>query len=164
MTNIEKTEKYLQENGIEYQMFHHPAVFTCAEAAEHCQNIPGVPGKNLFLRDEKKKRIILYSLPAAKKVDLKKLASSNGIKKLSFGSPELLKEKLDLIPGAVSPLGLINDEKHSVEFWVDKDILEAPLVNFHPGDNSASVVFSGEMFEKLVNSFQNKKIIVASGE
>ena len=95
MTSV---EQFLQSHGITYTYHPHPAVFTCEQAAIFHELVPGVPGKNLFLIDKKSGRIFLVILPVMKKADLKFLANYFGVSKLSFGSPDLLMEKMGLSP------------------------------------------------------------------
>jgi Ala-tRNA(Pro) deacylase len=159
---MQYVEDYLKKHAIEYTMHEHPAVFTCDDAEIHCKNTPGTPGKNLFLRDKKGKRYFLVILPASKRADLKWVGEVVGDSKISFASPERLKEKLDLTPGAVSPFGLINDAENEVEVLVDQDMYDAEVVNFHPNRNTASVEITNEMFHKLLELFGNKFSIIQS--
>lgn len=96
-------ERFLRSNGIDFVLHEHPAVYTCEEAEKYCGDIPGLSCKNLFLRNKKHDRYFLVILPATKKADLKKLSEAAG-EKLTFASPEELKDKLGLEPGSVSPL------------------------------------------------------------
>jgi Ala-tRNA(Pro) deacylase len=137
-------EDYLTSHGIEFKVHEHPPVQTCEELAQY--SVPGLACKNLFLRDQKKTRYILVVLPAAQQTDLKKLAEQVGDKKLSFVNPETMKQKLGVEPGAVSPFGLLNNSEGDVELWIAREVMEAPVVHFHPNRNTASVELTGEMF------------------
>ena len=95
-------------------------------------------------------------VPASKRADLKKLAEIFDEKKLSFASGEVLMEKLGLEPGSVSPFGLLNDEEQEVEVFIDKDLYEADIVNFHPNINTASVEIQREMFHKYLDGLPHK--------
>ena len=117
---------------------------TCEELAQY--KVPGLACKNLFLRDQKKTRYLLVVLPAAQQTDLKKLAEQVGDKKLSFVNPETMKQKLGVEPGAVSPFGLLNNTEGDVELWIAREVMEAPVVHFHPNRNTASVELTGDMF------------------
>jgi len=153
-------EEFLQSNKIEYIPHEHQAVFTCEEAEKHCNNIPGIAGKNLFLKDKKKKRFFLVILPAKKRADLKEISKLVGESKVSFASAEVLKEKLDLLPGSVSPFGLLNDTSHEVEVYVDKEMYDADVVNFHPNRNTASLELTGVMFQKFLKIINNKVQVI----
>ena len=139
MTDIYKVLKELNITFIEHE---HPAVFTVSEAEKHKGHLDGMKLKNLFLRNKKGDRHFLFITPAMKEIDLKKLSQISGEKKLGFASPERLKQYLNLTPGSVGPFGLINDEKHEVIVFLDKEILNGEKLNFHPNRNTATVQIS----------------------
>lgn len=146
---MNKVEEYLTSYGIDFKLHEHPPVQTCEELAQY--HVPGLACKNLFLRDQKKTRYLLVVLPADQQTDLKKLAGQVGDKKLSFVNPETLKEKLGVAPGAVSPFGLLNNVQGDVELWIAREVMEAPVVHFHPNRNTASVELTAEMFRKSMD-------------
>lgn len=143
-------EYFLQSHHILYTRHDHPAVFTCEQAEIFHELVPGMPGKNLFLIDKKSGRIFLAILPVHKKADLKFLAHHFGVAKLSFGSPELLMQKMWLEPWSVSPFGLINNTENDIEVYIDTETYTAQLVNFHPNINTASLSLTNEMFHKYL--------------
>ncbi len=157
---MKDVEEFLKENEIEYVLHEHPPVYTCEEAEKLCSNVPGAASKNLFLRDDKKRRYFLVILDSKKRVDLKALAKVFGLKRLSFASDDDLKKKLGLDPGAVSIFGLLNDEDNGVELYIDLDFYEEPVVNFHPNRNTASVELSNEMFRKALKALGHEVNVV----
>lgn len=144
-------EDFLKSNNIDYGLHEHPAVFTCKEANKYCSNIPWLACKNLFLKDNKSKRFILLIIPASKRTELNKFAEIIWEKRVSFASPELLKEKLWLEPWAVSPFWLLNDKNNEVELYIDKEVLEAIIVSFHPNRNTATLELSKNAFQNFLN-------------
>lgn len=148
---MNKVEIFLNNNGIDYIKHTHPAVFTCEESEKYCKDIPGIASKNLFLQDEKKKRFFLVIIPDYKRANLKDLAVRFGVKKLSFSSPESLKKFLNLSPGSVSPFGLINDKDSKVELFIDLEIWNSPIVQFHPNDNRATLELPLESFKQFLS-------------
>lgn len=98
----------------------------------------GIDSKNLFLKD-KKDNFVLVSVLNFKRVDLKELSKLYGKEAFSFAKPEDLKELLDLLPGSVTPYGLINDTEHKIKFILDEDFLTHDLINFHPLRNDMTV-------------------------
>ncbi len=156
---MKEVEEFLKENEIDYTLKEHSPVFTCEEAEKHCSHVEGVPSKNLFLRDDKKRRYFLVIVDAQKRVDLKALGEIFGLKRLSFASDNDLKEKLGLEPGAVSIFGLLNDPDNDVELYIDLGFYEQPVVNFHPNRNTASVELKNDMFHKALK-FMNHEINV----
>lgn len=84
--------------------------------------------KNLFVHDDKKR------------VDLKEFRKNNNTRPLSFASENDLMEVMQLIPGAVTPFGILNDTECKVQFIIDEAFLQKPeLIGVHPNDNTATV-------------------------
>ena len=135
---------FLAEHGIAYERFDHPAVFTCEQSEQLAPVMPGVGTKNLFLRDDKNRRRFLVVVAHRKSADLKELKKVFGVQKLSFGSPELLKECLGAEPGAVTLLGLVRDSAHVVEVVIDQAIWDADAIGCHPLVNTATLVIPHE--------------------
>ena len=100
---------------------------------------PEADAKNLFVRDDKRQNYYLITVKSEKRVNLKDFRRENGTRPLTFASPEELSEILGLIPGAVTPLGLLNDKKHRVKFYLDKDFTDMDFIGVHPNDNTATV-------------------------
>ena len=111
--------------------------------------------KNLFLRDQKGKQHFLVSLPEEKQASLKDLGEKLGVQRLSFASEERLQKYLGVTHGAVSPLGILNKETHSVTFVLDREILQWDAVGVHPNDNTATVWLSPQTLQALVNEAGN---------
>src|SRR3989344_5731758 len=122
----------LENLGIEFRKYDHPAVFTVNEAAGYDVDQKAAKTKNIFLRNKKGDRFYLVIVEANKRLDLKKLAESLVEGKFSFATADKLEEYLGLTPGSVSPFGLINDGDKRVRVLVDKDLLERETVGFHP--------------------------------
>ena len=143
-------KKFLEENNIEYELYTHRAVFSCEESKIYCKHVPGISGKNLFLKDEKGKQFFLVVLPCKKKLDLNTLAFFLKVKKLKFANEQELKNILELSPGSVSILGLLNDKERKTELIIERSMWEAEKLNFHPNINTESLTFHQENFHKLV--------------
>ncbi|MBI5798277.1 prolyl-tRNA synthetase associated domain-containing protein [Candidatus Woesearchaeota archaeon] len=140
---------FLEKNKILYTLYTHPAVFTCEEADIHCKHVPGIPGKNLFLKEEKGKQYFLVILPAHKKLNMNTLATILQVNKVKFANETELKDILELTPGSVSILGLINDKEKKVQLIIDQELWNAETVNFHPNINTESLTFDKKTFHKL---------------
>lgn len=139
---MNKQEIYalLAENGVWHEITEHKAVFNMAELAEVEIPYPEGDAKNLFLRDDKKRSYYLLTVRGDKRVDLKQFRRAHGLRPLSFASEEELAALLGLFPGAVTPLGLLNDAQHIVKLFLDAELLAPPgLVGVHPNDNTATV-------------------------
>lgn len=156
MDTSEKVYKTLDDLSIEYEKHEHPPVFTVEEANEHWSDIKGKHSKNLFLRNKKGNRHFLVVMDAEKSLDIKQFQNKIGISNLSFASEKRLDKYLGLTKGSVSPFGLINDENHEVEVIVDKDIINADFVNFHPNINTATITISAADFKRFLEQMGNK--------
>ena len=121
----------LDRLGIAYTRHRHPPMPTVAAAKQHRQGIPGAHTKNLFLRDAKKNNFLLVAAED-QAIDLKTLASRMQAGRLSVASPARLMQYLGVIPGAVTPFGVIHDHDHAVKVCIDEALLQAEIINCHP--------------------------------
>ena len=129
----------LDRLGIETTRIDHEAVFTVAESKELRGTISGHHTKNLFLKD-KKGRLFLVSALESTRIDLKRLHETLGASgRLSFGSAELLMEKLGVTPGSVTAFAVINDRAGEVTMVLDATLATGEDVNFHPLINTATL-------------------------
>jgi Ala-tRNA(Pro) deacylase len=140
---------FLDSLGIAHSTLEHPAVFRVGEGEEFKAKLVGAHTKNLFLKDAKG-QLWLVSAADRTAIDLKALPQVIGSARLSFGSAERLGEALGVTPGSVTAFALINDEAHHVRFVLDKALVQAEQVNFHPLVNTATTtIASVELFRFL---------------
>ena len=126
----------LDEKGIEYEVYHHDAVMTVAEADLLVPRMDN-PTKNLFLTD-KRGFLCVVTTHEDSVINLKQLHKKLGCKRLSFASSELLEEKLGLVQGSVTPLGVLNDKTHEVAVVFGTE-LEHQRFDCHPLVNTATM-------------------------
>lgn len=136
--NKQETYQYLTEQGIAYEVTEHAAVYNMEELEAVALPYPEWDAKNLFVRDDKRRGYYLITVKGDKRVDLKAFRKQHGLRVLSFASAEELDEMLGLTPGAVTPLGLLNDKEHRVRFYLDA-AFEGNRIGIHPNDNTATV-------------------------
>jgi len=149
----------LTQIDIEYTNHEHPAVYTVEEADLHHQGIDGVHSKNLFFKDRKKNLILVVTL-SDKPIKIKEMGNKIGVKGLSFGKPDLLEEVLGVIPGAVTPFAVINDETNRVKVILDQEMMDHDLLNFHPIVNTATTtIASKDLIKFMEHCKQNFEII-----
>ena len=130
-----------------------------AELAEVPCPYPEADAKNLFVRDDKKQNYYLITVKGEKRVNLKAFRKAQGTRNLSFASAEDLRERLGLIPGAVTPLGVLNDETRSVKVFLDQDFLQEPgLVGVHPNENTATVWLKAEDLIRIIREHGNEVV------
>ena len=127
-----RTYDLLDSLGIAYQRTDHER----ADNMEACNTIDAVLGvvicKNLFLCNRQKTVFYLLMMPGDKKFKTKELSHQINSARLSFADPEDMLEYLDIEPGAVSIMGLMNDRGRAVQLLVDKDVLKADYIGCHP--------------------------------
>jgi Ala-tRNA(Pro) deacylase len=141
----------LTELGITAHTIDHPPVFTVEEAKALRGEITGCHTKSLFLRN-KKGAMWLVICPEDKPVNLKSLGTQLGAGRFSFCSKERLMKYLGLIPGAVTPFGVINDKGHKVKVVLDRSMFENEPLNFHPLDNAKTTSVSGDGLIKFLEA------------
>ena len=157
--NKQQIYDYLQENSIWHEITEHKAVYNMAELAEVPCPYPEADAKNLFVRDDKKQNYYLITVKGEKRVNLKAFRKAQGTRNLSFASAEDLLERLALIPGAVTPLGVLNDETKSVKVFLDQDFLQEPgLVGVHPNENTATVWLKAEDLIRIIREHGNEVV------
>jgi len=149
--------------GIAHATVEHPPMFTVEEGRDWHHKIPGMGCKNLFLKD-KKGQLWLVVMPGAKRAHLARLEKAIGAARLSFGKPELLLKVLGITPGSVTPFALMNDHSRRVTVVLDKDMMEAPLLNFHPLRNDASTSLSSADLLKFIKSLSYDPVLADCGE
>jgi len=132
----------LAELGIQATTHHHPPVFTVAESQDLRGQLPGGHCKSLFLRDRQDGYWLAVMLEH-RRVSVNALARAIGAPRVSFGSPRELMDLLGVVPGAVTPFGLVNDTAMRVTPVLDAAMLrEHSLLNYHPLDNSMTTAVS----------------------
>ena len=146
-----ETLELLDREGIAYELYEHVAVYTVAEAVA-----AGIPhrelgAKNLFLRDDKHRSYYLVCLPDEKNVSLQEIQERLGSRRLSFASEKDLHTMLGLVPGAVTPLGALNDVERRVEVVIDQALVDAGHLTVHPCDNTATVLLATENLIALLH-------------
>jgi len=127
-----RTYDFLDEIGIKYQRTDHGP----ANNMEACNEIDAVLGvlicKNLFLCNRQKTSFYLLMMPGDKKFKTKELSGQINSARLSFADPEDMLKYLDIEPGAVSIMGLMNDKEHAVQLLIDEDVLKGEFLGCHP--------------------------------
>ena len=156
---MNKQEIYdlLIQKNIPHEITEHEAVYSMAEVAMIELPHPEAEAKNLFIRDDKKQNFYLITVKGDKRVDLKQFRKDHSTRALHFVSAELLMDILGLIPGAVTPMGLLNDSECKVHWFLDKAFLGEPgLIGVHPNDNSATVWLKTEDLVDLIKEHGNE--------
>jgi Ala-tRNA(Pro) deacylase len=116
----------------------HPPLRTVEDAHAHWDKLHGAQVKNLFFKDAGG-QLWLVVVPGDPRMDTKAMAALIGSRRLSFGNADLLREVLGVEPGAVTPLGVMNDTAQRVRTVLHAPLMEEALVLVHPLVNTATV-------------------------
>lgn len=156
-----RTYDLLDELGIEYERTDHEAAMTM-EACEGIDKVlEVVMCKNLFLCNRQKTDFYLLAMPGDKPFKTKDLSAQIGSARLSFASEEYMEEFLDITPGSVSVLGLMNDKENRVRLLVDEEILGMEYFGCHPCINTSSMRFKTEdLLQKFLPAVHHDYTVV----
>lgn len=151
----------LDSLGIEYLRTDH----SHADTMEACNEIDKVLDvlicKNLFLCNRQKTKFYLLMMPGDKPFKTKELSSQIISARLSFASAEAMEEYLDILPGSVSVMGLMNDKKNAVNLLVDEDVLKGEYVGCHPCVNTSSLkIKTTDVFDKFLKAVGHTATVV----
>lgn len=152
MVSTPQIIKILKQRHIPYKLVHHPAVYTATQADQYVQGEQFIRTKNLFLTSSHH-QFFLVLLREDKRLDSHYFRQISHTSRISFASTNKLKELLDLIPGAVSPFGLLNNERHNVTLYIDKDVASAPNIGCHPNDNTATIILPTQDLLQLLLAY-----------
>ena len=148
---------YLNEKNINYEITEHNAVYNMSELSDVLLPHPDADAKNLFVRDDKKNNYYLITVKGDKRVNLKDFRRANLTRPLTFASPEDLMDIMGLIPGAVTPFGILNDSENKVSFFIDEEFFSGSgLIGVHPNDNTATVWLSANDLISIINEHSNE--------
>ena len=141
----------LDSLGIEYRRVDHEH----ADTIEQCEQVEQLLGckicKNLFLTNRQQTDFYLLIMPGEKPFKTKLLSKQIGSARLSFASPEHMEKYLDITPGSVSILGLMNDKSGAVRLLVDRNLLNEEYFGCHPCINTSSLrLKTADVLEKLL--------------
>lgn len=151
----------LDSLGIEYLRTDHGN----ADTMEACNEIDKVLDvlicKNLFLCNRQKTKFYLLMMPGDKPFKTKELSSQINSARLSFASAEAMEEYLDILPGSVSVMGLMNDKENAVNLLVDEDVLKGEYVGCHPCVNTSSLkIKTTDVFDRFLKAVGHTATVV----
>lgn len=146
-----RTYDLLDRLGLEYERIDHEPAMTMEDCKEVDQLLEAVICKNLFLCNRQKTAFYLLMIPDTKVFHTKDLSAQIGSARLSFAKPEYMEEFLDITPGSVSVMGLMNDKEHRVQLLIDEDVLDGEYIGCHPCINTSSIRFKvKDLIEKVI--------------
>ncbi|MGN0428304.1 MAG: prolyl-tRNA synthetase associated domain-containing protein [Agathobacter sp.] len=157
-----RTYDLLDALNISFERIDHEAVYTM----EACEEIDralatAVICKNLFLCNAQKTSFYLLMIPGTKKFVTREVSTALGSSRLSFAPPEYMEQYLDITPGSVSVLGLMNDKDNKVQLVVDEEIYQSEYFGCHPCINTSSLrLRTADLFDVFLPAIHHKPIII----
>ncbi len=157
----ERCYDLLDSLGVEYARVDHDH----ADTIEACHEIEKLLGceicKNLFLTNRQMTEVWLLLMPGEKPFKTKLLSKQIGSARLSFASADQMLRYLDITPGSVSVLGLMNDGEHKVRLLIDRDLMSQESIGMHPCINTSSLrVKTADLLEKLLPAMEHEATLV----
>ena len=147
--------------GVEYQRIDHEAAMTMEACVEIDKVLDATICKNLLLCNRQCTAFYLLMIPGDKQFKTSVLSKEIGSSRLSFAKPEYMAEYLDITPGSVSVLGLMNDHGHHVQLLMDEDVLKGEYFGCHPCINTSSLrIKTADLMEKIIPAMDHPARIV----
>lgn len=151
----------LDSLGIEYERIDHEPAMTIEACEEIDRVLEAVICKNLFLCNRQETDFYLLLIPGNKKFKTKDISAQIGSSRLSFGKPEYMEQFLDITPGSVSILGLMNDKENRVQRLIDEEVLQEEYIGCHPCINTSSLrIRTEDMVKKIIPELKHSPKLV----
>ena len=151
-----RTYDFLDANHVWYERIDHEAAMTMEVCEEIDKALEATICKNLFLCNRQETTFYLLMIPGDKKFKTKDLSAQIGSARLSFAKPEYMEKFLDITPGSVSVLGLMNDKEHQVKLLIDEEVLDSEYFGCHPCINTSSLrMRTADLIEKVLPAMEH---------
>ncbi len=152
---------FLDSLGVVYQRIDHEAAMTMEACEEIDRTLEATICKNLLLCNRQETQFYLLMLPGDKVFKTKNLSAQIGSSRLSFAKAEYMEKYLDITPGSLSVLGLMNDKDRMVRLLIDEDVLTGEYIGCHPCINTSSLrLRTKDLVEKIIPAMEHEPTIV----
>lgn len=152
---------FLDALGIQYQRVDHEAAMTMEACLEVDTALEATMCKNLMLCNRQCTDFYILLLPGDKKFKTSVLSKQIGSSRLSFADGQYMESFLDITPGSLSVLGLMNDKENRVKLLIDKDVLTGDYIGVHPCVNTASLkIKTSDLVEKIIPAMNHEPTYV----
>lgn len=156
-----RTYDFLDGLGIRYKRVDHEVAMTMEACQEIDKALQATICKNLFLCNRQETDFYLLMLAGEKRFKTKDFSSQIGVSRLSFAPERYMEEFLDITPGSVSVMGLMNDKEKRVRLCVDEEVLRGEEIACHPCINTSSIKFATrDLVEKFIPATGHDMTIV----
>ena len=152
---------FLDSLGVTYQRIDHEAAMTMEACEEIDRTLKATICKNLLLCNRQETQFYLLMLPGDKVFKTKELSAQIGSSRLSFAKAEYMEQYLEITPGSLSVLGLMNDKDRMVRLLIDEDVLTGEYIGCHPCINTSSLrLRTKDLVEKIIPAMEHEPTIV----
>lgn len=156
-----RTYDFLDGLGISYKRLDHEAAMTMEVCEDIDKALQATICKNLFLCNRQETDFYLLMMPGDKKFKTKDLSKELGVSRLSFANEDYMLQYLDITPGSVSVMGLMNDTDIRVRLVIDEEVLQGAEVGCHPCINTSSIKFATkDLTEKIIPAMKHDYTVV----
>ena len=156
-----RTYDFLDSLDISYKRIDHEAANTMEVCADIDDALQATICKNLFLCNRQETDFYLLMMPGDKKFKTKDLSKELSVARLSFANEDYMLKFLDITPGSVSVMGLVNDHDNRVRLVIDEDVLKGEEIGCHPCINTSSIKFkTSDMIEKIIPAMNHDVTVV----
>ena len=156
-----RTYDFLDALQVPYQRIDHETLMTIEACKDVDKVLDAVICKNLFLCNRQETDFYLLLIPGDKKFKTKDLSAQIHSARLSFAKPEYMEKYLDITPGSVSVMGLMNDHDKKVQLLIDEDVMKNPYFGCHPCINTSSLKFTTEdLKNKIIPELEHAPLMV----
>ena len=152
----------LDSLGVSYQRIDHEAAMTMEACAAIDEALDATICKNLMLCNRQCTAFYLLLIPGDKPFKTSQISKQIGSSRLSFAAPEYMEKFLDITPGSLSILGLMNDSEKQVRLLIDEDVLKGEYIGCHPCINTSSLrLKTKDLVEKIIPAMGHEPSLVA---
>jgi len=163
-SRLEKEQRVyelLDRLGLQYERVDHAPAMTMEACAEIDQVLGAAMCKNLLLCNRQCTDFYLLLMPGDKPFKTKELSAQIGTARLSFADGSYMEQFLDITPGSLSVLGLMNDKENRVRLLIDKDVLTGEYIGVHPCVDTASLKLkTSDLIEKIIPAMKHEPTCV----
>jgi Ala-tRNA(Pro) deacylase len=161
LSKEQRVYELLDGLGVNYQRIDHDPAMTMEDCLAVDQALEATICKNLLLCNRQCTAFYLLMLPGEKTFKTSAFSKQIGSSRLSFADPKYMEEYLDITPGSVSVMGLMNDHENHVKLYMDEDILKGEYIGFHPCINTSSLrLKTCDLMEKIIPAMGHEPTVV----
>lgn len=151
----------LDQLNVSFQRIDHPPAMTMDVCEPIDRSLGAMICKNLFLCNRQETKFYLLMIPGSKTFKTKELSAQINSSRLSFAKEIYMEELLDITPGSVSVMGLMNDHEGKVQLLIDEDVVKAEYIGCHPCINTSSLrIRTEDMVDKVIPAMNHEPVYV----